>query len=207
MSSGYPYPVPLHLIPANIYMNIRFIYSVLSTPILTEKKAYLKAHGILKPLDVFTIYHKDYLWLSQSSPESDFPISVIPENVIPCGPIFLSSAPAAEQDPDLAAWLEQAPTVLINLGSSINYDEVSATEMAKAIKTLLEKTGVQVLWKFNKRYEFSNAFVAGLEEEMASKRLKMEKWIKADPAALLETGNIALSVHHGGANCYHEAVG
>jgi hypothetical protein len=30
---------------------------------------------------------------------------------------------------------------------------------------------------------------------------------KPDLAALLETGNIALSVHHGGDNCYHEAVG
>ena len=188
-------------------MNIRFIYSVLNTPILAVKKAWLKENGIAKPLDVFTVYHKDHLWLSQSSPECDFPMSVIPENVIPCGPIFLSSAPAAEQDPELAAWLEKAPTVLINLGSSVNYDELSATEMAKAIKTLLGSTDVQVLWKFNKRVDFPDDFLADLKEEIDSKRLRLEKWIKPDPAALLETGNIALSVHHGGANCYHEAVG
>jgi hypothetical protein len=207
ISSGYRYPVPWYLIPANIYMNVRFIYSVLNTPILTEKKAWLKEHGIAKPLDVFTVYHKDYLWLSQSSPDCDFPLSVIPYNVIPCGPIFLSSAPAAKQDAELAAWLENAPTVLINLGSSVNYDELSAMEMAKAIKTLLRRTAVQVLWKFNKRVDFPGDFLADLTDEIQSRRLRLESWIKPDPAALLETGNIVLSVHHGGANCYHEAVG
>ena len=207
ISSGYAYPVPWNLIPANIYMNLRFIYSVVWTPQLSEKKAYLKRNGIVKPLDVFSVYQKDLLWISQSSPQADFPISVIPENVVACGPIFLSSAPASEQDPELSSWLERAPTVLINLGSSVNYDEVSATEMAQGIKILLANSRAQVLWKFNKRNEFSDEFLSDLSDEIAHGRVRLAKWLKADPAALLETGNIALSVHHGGANCYHEAVG
>jgi hypothetical protein len=188
-------------------MNARFIYSVLNTPTLSKKKAFLKANGIARPLNLFTVYHKDYLWLSQSSLECDFPLSVIPDNVVPCGPIFLSSSPAVEQDPELSAWLDQAPTVLINLGSGVNYNEYISTEMAKAIKIVLATTGVQVLWKFNKRSVFEDNFLLDLQGELKEGRLRLEKWIKADPAALLETGKIVLSVHHGGANCYHEAVG
>lgn len=83
-------------------------------------------------------------------------MSIIPSNVIACGPIFLSTAPAASQDQDLAAWLEGSPTVLINLGSSVNYDQRSALEMARAVKTLLDNFNVQVLWKFNKRNDFND---------------------------------------------------
>lgn len=104
-------------------------------------------------------------------------------------------------------WLQRAPTVLINLGSSVNYDEKSATEMARAIQELLKNSSIQVLWKFNKRREYSDVFLEDLKELMAHQRLRLEKWIKIDPASLLETGNVVLSVHHGGANCYHEAVG
>lgn len=138
---------------------------------------------------------------------ADFPMSIIPSNVVACGPIFLSTAPAVEQDKELATWLEKAPTVLINLGSTVNYDERAATEMARAVKELLETSGVQILWKFNKRREFPDSFLVELQEFITQGRLRLEKWIKIDPASLLETGNVVLSVHHGGANCYHEAVG
>lgn len=65
-------------------------------------------------------------------------MSVIPSNVIACGPIYLSTAPASMQDHGLAIWLERSPTVLINLGSSVNYDEKSALEIARAVKMLLK---------------------------------------------------------------------
>jgi hypothetical protein len=207
ISSGYPYPVPLYLIPSNVYLTLRFIYSILVTPKLSAKKSYLREHGIANPLNVFSIYQPQYLWLSQSLPEIDFPISVIPESVVPCGPIYLSVSSAADQDPDLASWLQRAPTVLINLGSNVDYDEVGATEMAKAIKMMLEKTQVQVLWKFNKRREFRDEFLRELEFERILGRLRLESWLGVDPASLLETGDVVVSVHHGGANCYHEAVG
>lgn len=199
--------MPWHLIPANIYLTLRLAYSVTWTPELSRKKAFLKENGITNPLDFFSVYNKDLVWLTQSSLDADFPMSIIPSNVVACGPIFLSTAPAVEQDKELATWLQKAPTVLINLGSSVNYDEKAATEMARAVKELLETSGVQVLWKFNKRREFPDSFLAELQEYIAQGRLRLEKWIKIDPASLLETGNVVLSVHHGGANCYHEAVG
>jgi hypothetical protein len=206
MSSGHPYPVPWHLIPANIYLNIRFIYSVLNTPLLTEKKAFLKENGIAKPLDVFSIYQKDYLWLTPSLPELEFPMPVVPSNVVTCGPIFRSSAPAVDQDQELAAWLTQAPTVLINLGSTVDYSVNSARELLGAIKTLLENSKVQVLWKFNKRGEYSEDVFLEVSKEIKDGRLRVEKWLGIDPAAMMETGNIVVSVHHGGANCFFEAI-
>lgn len=207
ISSAFPYPVPWYLIPSNIYRNLRLTYSVLVGATISSKRAYLKENGIANPLDFSTVYHKDYLWLTQSSEEIDYPFDVIPENVVQCGPIFLSTAPASEQDPELSEWLKNSPTVLINLGSTANYDLNTATEMAKAIRILLDNTNVQVLWKFNKRHPFTDEFLAIISPDLESGRVRMSKWINVDPAALLETGNIIASVHHGGANCFHEAIG
>ncbi|ESZ95139.1 glycosyltransferase family 1 protein [Sclerotinia borealis F-4128] len=207
MSSGYAYPVPWYLIPSNIYLNLRLAFSIFVAPDLKEKKSWLKKNGIAKPLDVFTVYHEDHPWLTQSSRELDYPFDIIPENVIQCGPIFLSTAPASEQDPELAKWLKKSPTVLINLGSSVNYDEIAATEMVRAIRILLDNSTVQILWKFNKRHEFTDEFLDILDEEIKSGRVRMSKWIQVDPAALLETGDVVVSIHHGGANCFHEAIG
>ena len=169
-------------------------------PRLAEKRSYLKRHGIANPFDVTSLYHEDYLWLSPAMREADFPLSVIPPSVIHCGPIFLSVALAADQDPELTSRLE------INLGSWANYDENGALEMARAIKALLSNANVQVLWKFNKRRDYGDDFLKELREEVANGRLRLESWLKVDPASLIETGNIILSVHHGGSNSYHGAV-
>ncbi|QSZ37360.1 hypothetical protein DSL72_009458 [Monilinia vaccinii-corymbosi] len=207
IGSGYTYPVPWYLIPSNIYMNLRLAYTVLVAPSIADKRSFLKKNGIAKPLDVFTVYHEDYPWITQSSEELDYPFDIIPKNVVQCGPIFLSTAPASEQDPELANWLKKSPTVLINLGSHVDYNENDATEMTKAVKILLDHTKVQVLWKFNKRHEFTDQFLDILEGDIKSGRVRMSNWITVDPAALLETGNVIVSVHHGGANCFHEAIG
>jgi hypothetical protein len=44
-----------------------FIYSVAWTPQLSEKTIFLKCNGIVKPLDVFSVFQKGVLWISQSS--------------------------------------------------------------------------------------------------------------------------------------------
>jgi hypothetical protein len=203
------------MIPANIYMILRLAYSVYFNPIIAKKKAYLKEKNLPNPADLFTVYRpNDLTWISAGSLDLDFPLPFVPENVIPCGPIILSTAPASQQDPDLAIWIMRAPTVLINLGSHVDYDRASAVEMAGAIKTLLtNNTDVQVLWKFNKRkfaegnhIDFSDEFLDQLEEEVTGGRLRLEKWLSIDPSAMLETGNIVATVNHGGANSFSEAV-
>jgi hypothetical protein len=192
-------------------MRIRIALSVVTTPAFKAKQKYLKENGLSNPIDLFSIYDPDIVWITQSSRDADFPVSVIPDNIKPCGPMLLSTASAAQQDPELASWLDRAPTVLINLGSMFDYDEQRAIAMVGAIKTLLEQTDVQVLWKFNKREyhipvaEFAEDFLSTVSQYLGS-RLRVESWISIDPTVILETGNIVASVHHGGSSCYHEAV-
>ncbi|EEH48457.1 uncharacterized protein PADG_04536 [Paracoccidioides brasiliensis Pb18] len=205
-SSGYPFPVPWYLIPANILYNLRLLKTIAFGPLQRELTAHTKSQGLGKPRDVFNIYDKNVPWLSPSLVESDYPL-VIPSNVTPCGPIFLSLGSIPERDPELAAWLERAPTVLVNLGSMTTYSQADAEEMVGAIRILLDNTGVQVLWKFFKRHDYSDDFLIPLADDLASGRVRIEGWISVEPASLLESGHIVLSVHHGGSNSFHEAIG
>lgn len=78
--------------------------------------------------------------------------------------------------------------------------------MARAIANVLSNTDVQVVWKFRKSGEYSDEALSVLEPFVASDRLRMPPWLTADPLSLLETGDVVLSVHHGGAGCYHETI-
>lgn len=181
---------------------------------MASLKAYLKENGISNPVDIFSVYRPDDLtWISQGSLEADFPLSIIPENVKAVGPIILATASAAEQDQELASWIKKAPTVMINLGSHVDYDEKSAREMTGALKILLEQTDVQVLWKMIKRrglggkivHDFSLDFLKEILGDNVG-RLRTETWLTIDPPAMLETGNIAAAVTHGGASSFYEAM-
>ncbi|KAF5667262.1 2-hydroxyacylsphingosine 1-beta-galactosyltransferase [Fusarium heterosporum] len=205
-SSGFSFPVPLRRIPENIYMNARYIYSAMFTPDTSGKKARLREMGLEEPLNLFGIHRTDVPWITQNTEGAMISVDYVPPNITCAGPILLSGAPASEQDPETANWLKRSPTILINLGSNLAYDEIRATAMSTAIARLLSKTEVQVLWKFNKLGEYSDEALECLKPYLASERLKMPTWLVADPASLLETGNIIASVHHGGSNCYHETI-
>lgn len=43
-----------------------------------------------------------------------------------------------------------------------------------------------------------------LAEELASKRVIIASWLMADPTAILQSGHIIATVHHGGANSFFE---
>jgi hypothetical protein len=45
-----------------------------------------------------------------------------------------------------------------------------------------------------------------LGREMDEDRVRVVGWLEAEPAAVLTTGRVVCSVHHGGANSYYEAV-
>jgi hypothetical protein len=212
MGSGYAFPVPLTKIPSNIYLWIKFIFGVIRMAGLTAKNAVLKSHGIPEPVSVFTLHRPDMQWISASMPEASLPISVIPPNVTFAGPIVLSSTPLNMQDPELASWLASGPgTLLVNLGSSVHYTEDRVLAMAAAVRAVLDHTKYSVLWKFRPIGDYADpnnklARGLGLQPYIDSGRLRMVDWIGADPPALLESGHIVASVHHGGANCYSEAV-
>lgn len=134
----------------------------------------------------------------------------VPAHHRPVGPMILSMALATEQDPELAAWLTKAPTLIINMGSIFTWDKVYITQMALALRKVLDATDVQVLWKLQKRAGFHEddvkAALAPLADEVQGDRIRLVPWIKADPAAIMETGNVVLAVHHGGASSFYEPL-
>ena len=137
----------------------------------------------------------------------------IPYNVIGCGPIVLPIRPLSEQDPELNMWLQRKPTILINLGTLYALSSADACRIARALRQVLNGDGrseVQVLWKLQKHPDdqhdvFSDA-IGTLETFVKDGRVKVVSWLKAEPLALLETGSIICSVHHGGANTWFEAI-
>jgi hypothetical protein len=206
MASGLQFPIPWWQIPINIYMNLMLGYAIAKDPRLNRITAGLKENGIEKPYSLMDVFYNDIPWLSAGSLEADFPMSVLPDHAIACGPIYLKTAPVAKQDPEMAAWLKERPTIMINQGSHADYSEEGAKEMLEALRYVFDTTDQQVLWKFKKRSDYSDDFQEIVATELKNGRLKLTPWIKADPSAILESGEIALSVHHGGANSYFEAV-
>ncbi|KAI1848036.1 hypothetical protein JX266_006149 [Neoarthrinium moseri] len=219
MGSGLPFPVPWRKIPENIYLNIRFIYSVLFMPDVKVKRDFLKSKGLKDPINFYALYRPDVPWLTQTLPEASRPVDMVPVNVTCTGPISLSLGTVAEQDKDLARWLANAPTVLINLGGGFMWLEPQAKVMAQAVANILRRNPkLQILWKFRteedglKEYNvtvkpYSDDFKVEILPFLENGRLKMERWLVADPTSLLESGHIVASVHHGGTGCYHEATG
>lgn len=98
-------------------MVFRTIGSLLSGSDVANKRAALRKAGLKKPIDYFGRHRDDVPWISSSTEDATIPIDFVPLNVTSAGPIVLDSAPAEEQDAEMAAWLKRAPTVLVNLGS------------------------------------------------------------------------------------------
>ncbi|KAI5865313.1 hypothetical protein GGS23DRAFT_421379 [Durotheca rogersii] len=215
LGSGIPFPVPWSRLIENIYLNTRYMYSMILMPDIKSKQAFLRSKGIENPIEFFGIRSPDAPWITQTLPGASIPVDVIPPNVTCTGPMTLSLGSAAEQDPVLAAWLARAPTVLINLGSAFTYTEEQAAMMAKALAEVLSSTQVQVIWKFRKLTDavgrddktiYSDDFKKPLQPFIDNNRVKIVTWVSVDPTALLESGHIVTSVHHGGSGCYHEAL-
>ncbi|KAK8066918.1 hypothetical protein PG997_013665 [Apiospora hydei] len=170
MSSDIPFPVPWHRIPENVFLVTRFIYSVFIVPQWRGYNSQLKEFGIPS-----TPILRDGrgLYMSPHIPGATLPLDVISKNTMGTNSIVLRSATAVQQDPELASWLERAPTLLINLGSVYKYTEESAKSMAQAIQVVLAQTKVsgtfiaflrprcyQVLWKHCPDYEYGDDFKA-----------------------------------------------
>ncbi|KAK7953291.1 hypothetical protein PG988_013985 [Apiospora saccharicola] len=183
------------------------------TPDLRAIKAYLREHAA-GSIDLYNIKGSDNTpWITQTLPGASIPLDYTPPNVTCVGPLILSSPPAAEQDPELAAWQQQdnTSTVLVNLGGSVTYDEQRAEAFTGALSSLLDdRPGLQVLWKFQKArtadYAEDETFRKIGRRHLESGRLRIVNWLDVDPIAWLETGRVAAFVHHGGAGSYHEGI-
>jgi hypothetical protein len=213
--------VPWYLIPANFYLKVRLIWIILTHPKLKALIKLRLSENLPKLPPVFNIWQPNNHYLIPSIPETDFPCYVAP-NVTPCGPILLPEPPISESDPKLLAWLKQGPTVLINLGSHIRMDDAMARGFAGGLKVLLDsRPDVQVLWKLKKigglgirpndTLKSDEGGVTAdslktIENEIAAGRVRIEEWLSVDPVAVLQSGQVACSVHHGGSNSFHEAL-
>ncbi|KAI0107761.1 hypothetical protein GGR51DRAFT_514983 [Nemania sp. FL0031] len=204
MGCDFSSPVPWRKIPHNVYYTLRLIWAIVTRPDTRGTKKYLQEHGIKTSIRIVRPTNRP--WLAQNMPGASIPLDVMPPNVTATSPIIFDPEPAAEQDPELVSWLARAPTVLINLGSLFVYSEHHATTMALAIEELLAKTDVQVLWKIDKEDTIPDNYTLPAQSAVGQGRLRITNWLTVSPASILATGHVVASVHHGGANCYHEAI-
>ncbi|KAH0156705.1 glycosyltransferase family 1 protein, partial [Aureobasidium melanogenum] len=205
MASGFPYPLPWSFLPANIYLVYRFLRSRRQNDRLLQLSRYRQACGLPDKIPCMFEGFGDAHILLPSTPAIDYDFFV-PPHVTPCGPIIQPYVSLAETDTKLHGWLQQGPTVLINLGSHVVADRRLAAEFAVAIKTLLHRRpDIQILWKLKTKDDLGDA-LSVIAREIQENRVRIEPWLPAQPIAILTAGNVVCMVHHGGSNSYHEAI-
>ncbi|RFU76259.1 glycosyltransferase family 1 [Trichoderma arundinaceum] len=206
IASGLAFPVPWKDLSTNMYQQLYFIINFIMSPAIKNKRSWLQAQGIPRAVNLFETFRQDVPWIAMSYPEAGYPLEYIPDNFRVVGPVVLDTAPAETQSAELAGWIKKAPTILVNLGSGFRYEELRAGVMAEAIAAVLDAADVQILWKMRKSQEYSDDFLGPVKEYIDNGRLRLESWLDVDPASLYNTGDIVVSVHHGGANCFYETV-
>ncbi|PON30312.1 hypothetical protein TGAM01_v200752 [Trichoderma gamsii] len=206
MATGIAFPIPWKDVPKNIYQQAYSLIQILGSSAIRSKRSWLQEQGIKHAITASEIDNPAVPWIAMSFPEAEFPLGYIPDNIHVAGPLVLDAAPAETQSPELAGWIKKAPTMLINLGSIVEYDEAMARAMLTAIIPVLEAENVQILWKIKKRGQFGDEFLEPAKTYIESGRLRLESWLSVDPTSLFKTGDIVASVHHGGANCFYEAL-
>ncbi|KAJ3543981.1 hypothetical protein NM208_g3289 [Fusarium decemcellulare] len=231
--SGLPFPLPISLVPMNIALSFVAAYMLLTSQRVKNTTAHLQ-QCLGKDIELFTANEMGVLKaappglriLVANSAELDYPFDVLPSHVITCGPIVRASPSIASADPSLDAWLAQAPTLYVNLGSHLEMDASEALEMASAFHVLLDQTdstghgaasGLQILWKIklkevqgdgatNTQEDTYNAIYKTLGQEASSDRIRLADWITAEPKSVLESGRIICAVNHGGSSSFNEAL-
>ncbi|KAF5550410.1 UDP-glycosyltransferase 84B2 [Fusarium napiforme] len=232
--SALPYPIPWSLIPWNICFGFVAGYALLTDTRLKKTTEILRREidpsillmtmmelGVLKPAPPTLPI------LVASSPDIDYPFSVIPPQLTSCGPIIRAAPPINEIDAGLAEWLSQGPTIYVNLGTHHKSTPAEAHEMSKALRKVLEYADtlnsagkpVQILWKLGrvpdeegnapKRDSYTGEWALVTDELQAyikQERVRITDWLVAEPKSVLESQNIICSVSHGGANSFYEAL-
>jgi hypothetical protein len=223
ISSAFPYPVPWHLVPANVYLKTIMIWMLVTSPTVKTFLKYRKSQNLPGLPPAYDIWQKNNHYLVPAIPETDFPC-YIPPNVTGCGPILSPVPPVSKDDPGLQSWLGRNPTVLVNLGTHIRMNDSMAREFASGLKIVLDrKPDLQILWKLKtsgglamrSNPKSGSGFQgAGIEKEsldaiseaISSDRVRIMEWMSVSPLAVLQTGRTVCSVHHGGSNSFHEAL-
>jgi hypothetical protein len=78
-------------------------------------------------------------------------------------------------------------------------------ELAEGLRVVMERhPDIQVLWKLKANKDET---IVLLGKEIKEGKVRVETWLKTDPVAILQSGNVVCSVHHGGGNSFYEATG
>ncbi|KAL4880324.1 diacylglycerol acyltransferase-domain-containing protein [Aspergillus karnatakaensis] len=210
--TGFPYPLPPHLIPFNTMAVMKTAKMYHGSGRRREIRDWRIKHKIHGRFPFADAWMPNRLHLSPALKELDWPMKV-PDNVIACGPILLPVAPVKTQDPEMFTWLHKAPTVLINLGTLYAPDPSVVHEIALGVDAFLKSPsgkGIQVLWKLPKhphdQDEVYSQSTTPLQAQLDTDQVRILSWFEVEPMAMLETGQIVCSVHHGGANSWYEAI-
>ena len=218
--SGFQYPVPWYLTPLNVYYVLYTAKAFWADSHRHEVEQYLALYTgatLRTPVDLLLHRPPGLKILVSTLPELDFPL-VIPPHVSPCGPIVRSAPAVLETDPELESWLAGAPTIYINLGSICMVTEDQAVELALALRTVLDSfrqepsaPPLQILWKLKKCGTYTvldtgDRIYGILGTEIDADVVRIVDWITSEPVAILKTGHVACSIHHGGANSFNEAI-
>ena len=205
VATGFPFPLPWYYIPLNLYVLICLIYTLIFSPPIKRVSKARSEVGITSVIPSLKGYVPDIHYICPALSEIDFPLHV-PSNVTLCGPILTASESVAKVDPDLLDWLKGRSTVLINLGSHVVSGMSDAQQIAIGIRVAIAgHPELQILWKhtIDEKDEKTKSILA---DEIACGRVKIQKWLRPDPTAILQTGSVICSVHHGGANSFYEAT-
>ncbi|KAL4803377.1 diacylglycerol acyltransferase-domain-containing protein [Aspergillus unguis] len=210
--TGFAYPLPLHLIPFNTMAVLKTAKMYHGSGRRREIRDWRIKHKIHGRFPFADGWMPNRLHLSPALKELDWPMDV-PDNVVACGPILLPVAPVKTQDPEMFSWLHRGRTVLINLGTLYAPDPSVVVEIATGVKSFLASPAgkdIQVLWKLPKhphdQDEIYTQALTSLQSERDFDQVRVMSWFEVEPMAMLETGQIVCSVHHGGANSWYEAI-
>jgi hypothetical protein len=213
LCSAFSYPMDWYHTFANIYLTFKIVQSRATNPLIKEINEYRHSCGIKGDLPSLFGGHGDNVNIvCMSTPETELPFWV-PSTVTGAGPILLPTLPITQTHPELANWLSLRPTILINLGSHILFDEEFATEFATGLRVLLDRRpDIQILWKLKAQDETKERLYSKdggfqiIAKELAEGRVRIEEWLPAEPIAILRSGSVICMIHHGGSNSYHEAI-
>ncbi|KAF8555815.1 UDP-Glycosyltransferase/glycogen phosphorylase [Imleria badia] len=211
LSSGFPFPPRWWQIPLNVYLNIRLIMQFMTSVNMKQITALRRSFGLDNTFGAKRFPGVTYICPALT--EIDFPLAVIPDEILLCGPIVMPFDPLEESDPALMKWLENGPTVMINLGSHVLSNEELAREMSRAFRILLDyhdKKGgsrkIQVLWKAKPDGDIQKVIDEIIGKEIKEERIKVVAWLDAEPVSILQHPNVVCTVHHGGANSFYEGI-
>ncbi|KAI0854516.1 glycosyltransferase family 1 protein [Xylaria cubensis] len=206
--SGFPVPLPLSYVFTNIYLVYQLVKLAYFSP---RVQALIKArndYGILgKMTNGYNQCDPDVLHLVPAMKQTDWPFSVIPPNVVGCGPILPAHKPLVEIDPELASWIRGRPTVVINMGSHVTYETGQADEVTAALHQCLQlHPHIQFLWKQRKTEQLDLSSSSSVDGTL-DPRIRLIPWLPSTPVACLTASDSVLAyVHHGGSNSFHESL-